>query len=275
MKTKPTITLLETKAGHYYKIEGEEYQEDLYLPSSTTILTAFPNKGLDIWRENSYPEDIRRAQESGKIQGTKVHKCIELQILGQKVLTSGITDEQIRMLGLVDRKLVAYLKDPLTEREEEALIGFENWCEVYKPIFVASEMMVFSKKHLYAGTLDALCYLWDKKAEKYELYIVDWKISKVLDASYELQIASYKQAIKETYHKSFKGLKLGILQLGKNKCNYSFKVVKEPKEAMKLFLITKKLWDGANPNAKPTIVQRRESFEMEKFVKKGKLISLK
>ena len=134
--------------------------------------------------------------------------------------------------------------------------------------------MIYSMKFGFAGTLDWVGYLWDKKTKKYDLWIVDWKISKALDRSYDLQVASYWVALQETYGKKLPKLRLGILQLGKNKCNYSFKEVKDKSKAWKLFLETKALYDDLHPNGKPPVIERRQQFTLNKFEKKGKSIKL-
>ena len=173
-----------------------------------------------------------------------------------------------------NKKLIEYLKQPLSEREEEALVGAENFWEKYKPITVLNEFMVFSLKHGFAGTADWLGYLWDEKKKRYDLWLVDWKISKSLDRSYDLQLASYWKAMSATYHKPFGKIRLGILQLGKNKCNFSFKEVKDKKTAWKLFLKTKEIYDDLHGKTQPTIIERRKSFSLQKFSKKGKIIKL-
>ena len=265
---------METESGHWYDIGDTEVGEHHFLPSSTNILDCYPNKGLDFWRETSSPEEIRKAQEDGIAQGSKMHKCIELQLLGQKVLGNGITEAQILALGIVDKKLIRYLKEPLTKREEEALVGFENFWEEFKPVTVGSEIMVYSLKHGYAGTLDWIGYLYNKKKKKYELFIIDWKISKSLNRSYDLQLASYWKAFEETYKKKIGGARLGILQLGKNKCLYSFKEVKDKKSAWKMFLTTKEIWHDSHPNARPKVTNRREEFSINQYKKKGKSIKI-
>lgn len=284
---KNTITLVETSAGHWYEIQGEEFQEPLYLPSSTTILNCFPNPGLDMWKQTTDYEEIKRKQEEGKRQGTKTHKIIELRLMGQSVSGSGINDDQIKLLGLSEKKLINYLKEPLTDREEEALVGAENFWEEFKPITIASEIMVYSKKYGYAGTADWVGYLWDKKKKKYEIWIVDWKISKSIERGYDLQAVSYWKAFEETYGKKFPNMRIGILQLGANKCNYSFKEVKNKKGdvskdknkakkiAWDLFLTTKKIYDDLYPNSHHQITKRREQFDaFPVYKKKGKTIKL-
>jgi len=183
--------------------------------------------------------------------------------------------------------LINYLKEPLTEREEEAMVGAENFWEEFLPITVASEIMVYSKKYGYAGTADWVGYLWDKKKKKYELWLVDWKISKTTDRSYDLQLVSYWKAFGETYGKNHPNMRLGILQLGANKCNYSFKEVKNKKGdeskdknkakkiAWGLFLKTKAIYDDLHPNSKPQVTKRREQFDaFPIYKKKGKSVKI-
>ena len=312
---KNTITLIEASNGHFYKIEGDEFMEPLELPSSTTILTAFPNPGLDMWFKNTSAEEIKRKQDEGMIQGTKVHKIIELRIMGKTVLGKGLSNDNISSLGLSEPGLIRYLKEPLTKREEEAQEGIENFWDELKPKTIASEIMVYNplwtdiktgkliskaryenlsaeKKVDYvcqgfAGTLDWIGYLWDKKTKKYDLWIVDWKISKALSASYDLQLCSYWKAFETTYGKNYPNLRIGILQLGKNKCKYSFKEIKNKrgdsskdknhakKLAWEMFLHTKALHDYLHPNNKPRVEVRREQFDaLNSYKKKGKSIKI-
>jgi len=271
---KRKIKLTEAKNGHWYEIVDDELNESIYLPSSTNILSYFPDEGLTFWRENTDSDEIKKAQEEGKMQGSKVHHCIELQIAGETIGIDGLTEEQIASTDLSDKKLLSYLRNELTEREEKCLLGFENFWEELKPITVANELMVFSAKHGYAGTLDWIGYLWDKKTAKYNLWIVDWKISKSLSKSYDLQLVSYLNAFKETYKKRLGKVRLGILQLGKNKCGYSFKEVKEIKESWDLFLKTKYIWDRLNKKTGPKFIDRRAEFKLNKFTKKGRQLKI-
>ena len=147
MKNK--IKLIEAENGHWYEIRDDELNESIYLPSSTNILEAFPNPGLDFWLENSTPEAIKKAQDDGKIQGSKVHHIIDLQIKGEKVGINGCTEEQVEMTGLTDKKLTSYLKQELTDREEKCLVGFENWWEDFQPVTIENELMVVNPKYVY------------------------------------------------------------------------------------------------------------------------------
>lgn len=270
-----TISLVETAAGHWYKIEDPETNDFIYLPSATNILDAFPNKQLDIWAETTSPEEIKRAKDDGKIQGTKVHHSVDLMLNGEKVELSGITERQIEILGLSDKKLVAYLKQELTEREEKGLIGFQNFWEDFKGITVANEIMVYSGKHGYAGTLDWIGYLWNAKKKAYELWLLDWKTSKQLSRENDLQVAAYHKALEELHGKKFK-LRVGILQVGnKNKCKYTLKEVTDEKQAFDLFITTKKLWDDLNPSKEPPISYRQQEFTINtEHKKKGKKLNL-
>lgn len=309
------ISLFEADSGHWYFIEDPSENWSIWLRSATNILDSFPNPDIKFWLSNTMPEEIRKKQEEGKIQGTKVHKAIELQIMGDTVNIEGITDEQIQKLGVKEKSLVNYLKQPFTKREEEALNGAENFWKDYQPITIASELMVYNlwwihkvsgknilhKDYLklselqrldyymtgYAGTLDWFGYLWEwdkkpraKKGEeppertgKYNLWLVDWKISKMLDLSYDSQVAAYWKGFIFAFRKKVNP-RLGILQLGKNKCNYSFKEVKNKEKAWEMFLVTKQLSDYCNPEREPSKVERQQEFKLPEFKKKGKKLTL-
>ena len=153
-------------------------------------------------------------------------------------------------------------------------MGLENFWEEFKPITVKSNLGIISYKYRYGGTLDWVGYLWDKKTKKYNLWILDFKISKTLDRSYDLQITGYFQALQETYKKKLPKARLGILQLGKNKCGYSFHEVKDRTTCMDLLIKTKAIWDDINKSKEPALIQRRESFNLKKYSKKGRIIKL-
>ena len=58
-----------------------------------------------------------------------------------------------------------------------------------KPDVIASEITVFNREHLYAGTLDLLAVMPDGKR-----YVIDWKTAKAAWPEYSLQIEAYRMA---------------------------------------------------------------------------------
>jgi len=269
---------VESASGHFYFYQHPIKQpEGVYLPSSTTILEVFPNKGLDFWKTNTSPAEIKDKQENGKRQGTKLHHCIELGSKGQTISKDGVTDAQIKMLGLSDRRLINYLREPLTDRELQALDGVENFARIFEPVTVKNEMIVVSTKVGYAGTCDWVGYLKNKKTGRYELWVLDWKISNTKSRSNELQVVSYKKALSEMYpeNKALKRAKMGTVYFGMNKCHFSFSEVTDAPQAYRLFLLTKKLWHDANPKLPEFDTKSRESYSFNMNNQfKGNIINL-
>jgi hypothetical protein len=265
-KHKIVINLIETLTGHWYRVIPEPDMEIL-LPSSTTVLEYFPSPSLDFWKTNTSPEEIKEKQEAGKTQGSKVHHCIDVAIQGGTVDVNGLTEEQIKSIGLSDKKLVSYLQEPLTERESKALVGFENFWFDKLPVTEKNEIQVFNYKrgkdgvyNGYAGTLDWVGYLWDSKRKQYDLWILDWKTSKTPSKSNSLQVVSYHKALEFTYKKKINA-RLGVVYLGNTtKKKYTLSEIKDGKECWEMFKTTKLLWDFLNPNKKPDLTVLQEKY---------------
>ena len=148
--------LIETKSNHWYFIKNEDFPSGVEMPSSTNILEVFPNVGLNYWKENTSPEEIKKKQEEGKNQGSKVHHTCYLLSIGKTIYPSnGLTKEQIIKLPLEtsedkkkDDKLLNYLRKPFTDREYKCIQSFQNFWEEFKPVSLGREMKVYHKKLL-------------------------------------------------------------------------------------------------------------------------------
>jgi hypothetical protein len=290
--TQPRIVirLLENIKGHWYRITIPKLTDfEIVLPSSTTILECFPNPELDMWKTNTSPAEIKEKQETGKLGGSKFHHCADITMKGSVVSARGLTEEQIKMTGLSldpetqDKKLIAYLREPLTEREGKCLIGFENFWADMKPYTVGNELTVANYKKLrdgsydgYAGTLDWIGYLMNPKTKQYELWIIDWKTSKSPSKTNSLQIVSYLKAFEFTFKKKLKGVRLGVAYFGNTtKKKYTLSEVKDYDKFWKAFQLTKKLWDFVNPKKMPSVntIQGEYSIDTSHKVP-GKILSL-
>jgi hypothetical protein len=89
---------------------------------------------------------------------------------------------------------------PEDPRVVQAVNGFLNWVEEHDVRFSASEKVVYSMKHDYLGTMDAIA-TFGKGRKK---YIIDYKASNGLYPGVALQTAAYMKADEEesgtTYH---------------------------------------------------------------------------
>lgn len=262
----------DSEVGRFYEVE-----EGVFLPSSTTILEAYPLAyGMREFLQANTKAEAEQIKNEAAIRGSKIHHTIELLLKGEKVVPSGITQDQVKLLGLSDKKLVSYLKEPFSKKEDKMVKGFMKFWEDFKVELVENELTVYSKKFGFAGTLDFVGYIHVpqrvknsaevKKSAKNtpihyrkQLVLLDFKTGKGLYDEYDLQIASYWQAYHEG-SKARKQMKIGLLQLGVNKCGYKLKIVEKPRNKFLDFLAIKKVWDMVNPEAKPDMYQFADSY---------------
>jgi hypothetical protein len=275
--------LLNTESSHWYFIKNEDFPNGVEMPSATNILNLFPNPNLDYWKENTSPEEIKQKQEDGKMSGSKVHHCCFLLAVGEEINPNiGLTKNQIRKLPLEtsedkakDDELLFYLSLPLNKREFRGIEGFANFWEEYKPISIGKEMKVYHKHLRYAGTLDWVGYLWNKKTKKYELWVIDYKISNSHQRSYESQGVAYLKALNSMYKKPIRA-RVGILYLGKTtKKRFQLKEVTETKRAWDDFILVKKLWHSINPNISAPLIELKDNVSVDvSYKRKGRIIKL-
>ena len=84
--------------------------------------------------------------------------------------------------------------DPLPEWDSTIapyMVGFANWHRMWRPRFEATEFTVFNRVAQYAGTGDALVWIW--LDGDWRLVLVDWKTVKELRAEVGLQLAAYRR----------------------------------------------------------------------------------
>jgi CRISPR/Cas system-associated exonuclease Cas4 (RecB family) len=82
-------------------------------------------------------------------------------------------------------------KDDISIAISNAINAFLEWEHKHKPEWIVSEKIIFSLKHQFAGTLDALAFIDG------QLCIVDFKTSNQISDSYALQIAGYMICLEE------------------------------------------------------------------------------
>jgi len=240
----------------FYEVDGQ------FFPSATTVLECFPlEAGLKLFLQNNTKEQADKLLKDAGLQGSKVHYAIELMIAGEEISPEGLTRLQIDKIGKCEDTLVKYLMQPLTDKEDSMLTGFENWWFKYKPETLYSEKRLVSKDWGYAGTMDWMGHIYlpakqtpkEKKEElKFDkvLCIVDWKTGKGLYKSYDLQVSSYCKAIEEMEKTKIE--KAFLLQLGGlTKQKYSFKEITDIEENFRWFTDILKTWIRLHPDAKP------------------------
>lgn len=228
MRKKETkIEMAETLSGHWYKVGKAVY------PSVTTILTAYPqNLQLTQWIANQGWETSQAIKREAGERGTNVHTGIEALIQGKEISRTAFSQEEWLRLD-----------------------AFVKWVKEINPTILATEVMVYSKKHKFAGKVDCIMKV------KGDLIVTDWKTSKSIYPHFALQVAAYATAIEEL--KTHEVQHTGILQLGaRNKNGYRWLVQPDWKENFKVFLGVKKVFDHEWGDAEPPILQLPDKLKL-------------
>ena len=212
--------------------------EGVYYPSVTTILQYMPkNKFFETWMKDVGHNADLIMRKAGK-EGTQVHEAAEALVKGEEVTWM---DE--------------YGRAKYSQVVWEMILKFYEFWSTYKPELISTEDFVWSDEHKYAGTADLVVKLDGK------VWLLDLKTSNSLHKSYDLQLASYAVALKES-----KGIEIertGIIWLksytrsaSKKKGVYQgkgwqIKNIDKIEENFELFKLIYKLYTLENPNTEP------------------------
>jgi len=170
--------------GRFYTIQDVEY------PSDTTILSIL-DKGENLLSWS--------AEQACKYISANLNSGMDLETLFEnarnnfKAVRDEAGDIGSEVHGLIEKNINGIWVDSKTLRPEvrKAFFAFLGWRKKYNVKFLHTEMTVHSKKHVYAGTLDAILEFEGRQ------YVADWKTSGSVYDTFPLQIASYREAAKE------------------------------------------------------------------------------
>ena len=212
--------------------------EGVYYPSVTTILQYMPkNKFFETWMKDVGHNADLIMSKAGK-EGTQVHEAAEALVKGEEV--TWMDD---------------YGRAKYSQVVWEMILKFYEFWSTYKPELISTEDFVWSDEHKYAGTADLVVKLDGK------VWLLDLKTSNSLHKSYDLQLASYAVALKES-----KGIEIertGIIWLkaytrsaSKKKGVYQgkgwqIKNIDNIEENFELFKLIYRLYTLENPNTEP------------------------
>jgi len=253
------IIQVTTTDERWYVKETENKKTGLpeykFVPSATWICSYYP-KGIQFyqWLASKGWDESQAIKESAGARGSKIHKAIEVLLQG----------ETIEMNSRFVNPKTGELEE-LTVDEYEAICSFYDWYIETNPEIISSEIVVWNDEHNYAGTVDLVLNIQDKKTNEVETWIVDIKSGQSIWKEYELQISCYKHALKLENEP-----RLAVLQVGyrKNKRGWKFT---EIEDKFDLFLTAKRIWAEENSGAKPqqkdyplrlSIVKENENEEL-------------
>jgi hypothetical protein len=210
------------KANDFYYLDG-----DRCYPSVTAILEAVAKPALITW-----------GAKMG-VRAALIDPTISEEDAGY-VLYKVKGDASVR--GRVIHQYAEHYGTPTATKKEEleeSVRGFatawDTFHATWKPKILERELLVVSNEYFYAGTLDIIAQVNNKKM------LLDIKTGKAIYDTYPLQLAAYKQALKEM------GLEVDAtaIVLLKEDGSYEFAEVSGDFE---VFLAAKKLWLYQNDN---------------------------
>ena len=173
------------------------------LPSVTTILSALAKPALMPWAAKQERELVKRlvAEEFGT-KGAQFFEPFVKRLQETKLACYTKLDEAGEIGTAIHAAVECAIKgQPIPELGPEATTGFEAWKrwrdEVELDVLMC-EQQVFSIKHGYAGTADLVCRA-NHDGERW-LCIGDNKSSRDVYMEHALQIAAYREALREMGH---------------------------------------------------------------------------
>ncbi len=184
---------------------GRFYEKgEIKVPSVTTV-TAQLAKGpfFDSFLKTNGKEADAITKAAG-IKGSIVHQATE------RLLREGMVHRKKDVFWNPDDEVELKIDESPDARDIwKCVQAFERWYLEDEPRIVAIEETFFLEKEGYAGTIDLVCYIIDKKTGKEDLWIIDEKSGKGPYKSHEIQVSAYKKA-----KRKYKTARLAILQVG-------------------------------------------------------------
>lgn len=224
--TNENIVQITTLDERWYEVD-----KGVFAPSVTWIAGYYP-KGIGFmkWLASNGWNEAEAIKEEAGDKGSRVHRAIESLIKGDTLKMDGsITDEE-------------GLNKEFTVEEWEAIMSFVDFWREHKPTPVDTEFVVTNKPLLYAGTVDLLCTI------NGETWIIDFKTSKTVYPSHEIQVSAYKHVIEASVGNE--NIKMGILQVG-YKLNKRGWKLNEIEDKYDLFEATYAIWENENKDVTP------------------------
>jgi len=176
-------------AGRYYTIDGEKY------PSVTTILDVLNKPQLVNWA-------ARLTRDYIKDQLFAFRRADSLKDLNVDDLLTKSASEHNRVKTAtakngtdIHRRIASYVGNKyryIAHDEDPVVAAFRAWQDSVQFVPIASEKLVYSLEHGYAGTTDLIGTVRNGK-----LALLDIKTGRGVYPEYKLQLAAYAVAYGE------------------------------------------------------------------------------
>ncbi len=170
--------------NHLYKYDG------VPVPGVTTILKVVA-KGpyLEAWIKNQVRDYWLDSVTSGRTDYAQIHKS-SLVAGNKKMKAAGNIGTNVHEYAECHLKGLP-LPELLTDEAKRCVGAFHEWFDKHHVKLIASERMVFSKDHYFAGTCDLIAEIDG------ELAVGDFKTSSGIYNEARFQTAAYQQALEE------------------------------------------------------------------------------
>ena len=212
-----TIQTVSIKGYRFYKIDGR------LLPSVTSIISQIESESLRKWKQQLSEEQIRAVQEYTSHRGNLIHAHAL-----KTYHTATIQQEDY------PHDSYAYMQEHPQMKDEIKIAGqlFRQFKRRVELIPVALEKVVWNEEYGYAGRVDFVGGLVDKKNGSKTPILMDIKTSKeIYTNSVSMQLSAYNEAINNRAKKLFVLLlhsgrtQISNVTIGADKPYWSFKEV--------------------------------------------------
>lgn len=202
---KGTVELVFDSAKHRYTVEGK------VVDGVTSVLRVIDKPALLYWGVNKAAEYIQNNLPVGKpIDEIEKQKLINGCKSAHRQAKEDAGDLGTILHDLIEKyaKGLPY-KEPINDILKRSFNSFREWVADRKIIFKSSERKIYSRKYGYAGTLDLTANYGDENV------IIDIKTSSGIWPEQWLQLAAYRQALREEFPK-LKISRAAIVRCGKD-----------------------------------------------------------
>lgn len=211
-----------------------------YYPSVTTILGDVKvGYGFEAWGKeqaaNLGVEGARLDMALRAEDGTLVHEAIERYNKGETLLWADYPGKRN------------------DDKTWKCINRYVQWLNATKPELLATELTVYSKEFEFAGTCDAIIRLDGK------IMVLDYKTSKQINPTHELQVAAYAHAVREMFpqlleHSIDGQIGAAVLALDtRHKAGYHFLIVDDQKKKWTDFVHRLIVFRDAHPDFNPKL----------------------
>jgi hypothetical protein len=169
--------------GRYYTIDGKNY------PSVTSILNVLNKPQLVNWAvrltRDSLKQELFALQRANSLQNLNADNLLAKSASEHNRVKNAAADHGID----IHRRIAAYVGDKSSYMSKNVrdpvTIAFRAWQDSVQFVPIASEKLVVSREHAYAGTADLIGTLNGRLA------LLDIKTGRGVYTEYKLQLAAY------------------------------------------------------------------------------------